>query len=322
MSKDLPVGGKLLKEILTEILTEIECEILKETDNMVEKAQKPGARDLKDIIKNATMNVILSGEWRRGLKGSLKLANNIMDEIRRGYEHIYDEVIDFRVALKDYGLVGTGSGLFKAIFEVGLEMDWVLGLPYYPGSTLKGAVRSIAEELLGFEEGKALFGGEDEKISWAGHAVFAPSYPVGCINQKHPCLVLTMDVVTPHYLKPGKGIVETELDVSTNPIVHVAIAPETVFRVVVGIVTPREEVKKSVENAIKKAKDVGLIKGEGRSNSYELALLIANLTVLAMSWGFAARASKGYNVMKLLGPKEREALSTEVVSLTIQRGRG
>ncbi|MEB3859653.1 MAG: RAMP superfamily CRISPR-associated protein, partial [Desulfurococcales archaeon] len=210
------------------------------------------------------------------------------------------------------------SGVFETLFDVGLCFDATLGLPYYPGSTLKGASRSVAEELLGEDHARALFGKPGEK-GWMGLFEYSNSYPVGCITGKHPCLVVTGDVVSPHYFKPGVGLVETELEAEPTPIIHAAIAPGTVFRVIIGVREPPKRAEEGVRKAIRKAREVGLL-GSDSLNATSLSLIAARLAIIAMSWGFAARSGKGYNVFRLLDKEELDRIDRSVVSIKMSRG--
>ena len=232
---------------------------------------------------------------------------------------VYDYVVDFRMELTGPGLIGTGSGLLHAIFEVGLEFDWLLGLPYYPGSTLKGATRAVAEEILGKKAADTLFG-KPGVGGWMGLYAFAPSYPIGCINGK-PCLVITGDVVTPHYYVPGRGIVESELEARPTPIQHVSIAPGTVFRFVVGVRLPRGRDRAEVEDALRiAASDGGLKLLDSPSlTPIDLARLALRLLGTALMSGFAARSSKGYNVFTPV-PEKSDVIDRNVVSFKIVRG--
>lgn len=272
---------------------------------------------IKECSKKATLAAVISGRWRKHLSSSLELADALMDTVRDGYEYIFDYVIDLKFKLLDKGLTGTGSGIFQAVFGVGLEVDWLLGLPYYPASTVKGAVRAAAEALLGDDEARALFGESSDSGSWASALVFSDAYPVGCVKDgRHPCLVFTGDVVTPHYFKPGEGLVKREMDATPTPILHVAVAPDTVFRVVAGLNLDRV---KRVKSILEKARSKGLLSsGEAGDNGFGVALLVARLTASALATGFAARSGKGYNIMLPLSSSEARNLDRSVVSLRVR----
>jgi len=268
----------------------------------------------KKTYKERAIEVVVSGDWRKYLPASLEAANGLLGEVASAYERLYGVVVDLLVKLDSHGLVGAGSGLFKAILEVGLEMDWVLGLPYYPGSSIKGAVRALVEDLAGEECAEKLLGSR-EHVSLVD---FSDSYPVGCVRDK-ACLVLIGDVVNPHYFRPGRGIVEAEYEANPVPVVHISIAPGTVFRVVAGV--DSQAVKASggeclgkLAQTLKVPRDPGFV--------------VAALAASALASGFAARSGKGYNVLLPVDEDEVErGGKVSIVSLKIstsnaQKGGG
>ena len=303
-------GGSLLREIAESV------------NNVLDKWSRKGTgKDPGMMVKGKVLDVVLGGGWRGGLDCAMGVADWLLGAVKDGYVRVYDGVVDFRMELTGPGLVGTGSGPLHAVFEVGLEVDWLLGLPYYPGSTLKGASRAVAEELLGDEAAKALFGVSPErgKGGWMGVYGFAPAYPVGCRRGK-PCLVLIGDVVTPHYYVPGRGVVESELDAQPTPIQHVSIAPGTVFRFIVGVRMPRGRKRERVEEALRKAGEAGVLKQhETRLQPLNLAKLALRLLGTALMTGFAARSARGYNAFTPL--REGEDVERRVVSFRVARGR-
>ena len=306
-------GGPLLKGLSDSIDSTL-TGCIKKHDSREEFASC-----MKGELSRRVIKLVLGGDWRRFLEGSLKMTNQVLTDVSRAYERVYDHVVDLQFKLIDRGLVGTGSGLFASIFEVGLGIDWILGLPYYPASTVKGAVRSAAEELLGTEAAERLFGSLGARGSMAA-VVFSDAYPVGCLNRsRHPCLIVTGDVITPHYFRPKWGkVVDAELEAGPTPIQHLAIAPGTVFRVVVGLDVARirsadEVVKRAIERNLLSKKEVEL-------GNMALLLLMARLVAAALASGFAARSGKGYNV--LLPLLEGEDVHRVIVSLSVRRGSG
>ncbi len=309
--KAMTAGGPLLKSLsdsIDQTLTECTTKLHGKEDI---------ASCIEKRLSRRTTELVLSGGWRRFLGGSLEIADRILSDVSTAYERIYGHVVDLRFKLIDRGLVGTGSGLFASIFEVGLEVDWMFGLPYYPASSVKGAVRSAAEELLGADAADRLFGSSGSEGSVAAVA-FSDAYPVGCLKgSRHPCLIVTGDVVTPHYFRPDWGrVVDSELDARPTPIQHLAIAPGTVFRVVMGLDTARirgasEVVGRAVKRKLLSSEEAGL-------GDTALLLLVARLVAATLASGFAARSGKGYNV--LLPLLEGEGLHRTIVSLKVRRG--
>jgi len=273
-------GGRLLEELRRSLLVADVTHTL-DSDEMRKEIRKRG------------LEVVLAGEWRSRLPASLELANSLLEEVATSLEAAGYDVVDLLFRLDSMGLTGVGSGVFRAVFEVGLEMDWLLGLPVLRGSTLKGAVRDALEGIVGRECIEKLFGapGDDGNI---GAVFFADSYPVGCEKGK-ACLILAGDVVTPHYFLPGEGrLARAEYEAKPTPVQHVAIAPGTVFRVVAGVPgasTEDDDLDKCTRHVLDA---LGVEKAPGVPVRLQ-ALGAALYTALAS--GFAARSGKGYNVL-------------------------
>lgn len=279
-------------------------------DSILEKREdKLGSSEdlvekLKDNLRAEVKYWFLSSEsaWRRELSGALGFADSLLDGVAGGFEDLYGLVVDLRFRLAEKGLAGSSSGVMAVLLEVGLAFDRLLGLPYYPGSTLKGAVRDSAESILKPEPVNLLFGEKDG----VGALVFSDSYPVGC--WKGRCLVVTGDVVTPHYFVPGRGLVEAEYEAKPTPVFHLAVAPGTVFRVVVGVDLGRLS-DEGVNKIISDARDKGLITANEANQQDKtgiLGLAVARLIAAAFAGGVAARSGKGYNILLPVDPGEVE----------------
>ena len=290
---EAPAGGAFLEAVRHSLRKAID-KALKRQDNLSDA--------LKEGLREAVKEEFLSSRsvWRRSLRGALGLADKLLDRVSKGMEEYYGLVVDLHFRLVDKGLTGVGSGIVASLVEVGLSVDPLLGLPYYPGSTLKGAVRAVAEELLSEDSVGALFGHRDG----IGVLVFSDSYPVGCLRGR-PCLIVTGDVVTPHYFVPGRGLVEAEYEAKPTPVFHLAVAPDTVFRVVVGVDTERLDGKKA-EEIVKEAVGKGLLTETeaGLDKAKAVGILAGRLVATAMASGIAARRGKGYNVFLPVRPEE------------------
>ncbi len=204
--------------------------------------------------------------------------------------------------LDSQGLVGSGGGVFKPIFEVGLTVDPVLGVPYYPGSGIKGAVRSLTSELYGEDVEKILFGRSAGEKGSVGHVFFSDMYPVGCSRDK--CSIFRGLVVNPHYYRGGEPV-EDELQVKTNPVVHIGVSEGLVFGLVIGTRpisddNRRREIAQMLQNprfgGNNDMEVPGIIKKLASSDNPDLATIISLLTMETLSKGIAARSNKGYNV--------------------------
>lgn len=281
-------GGKLLESIGNGLLNIMERNI--------------GNSKASTEIKHEILSLIYSGDWRNYLQESLKIIdeeimNNQLEILTKNGYNTVD--ILYYVDSYSYGLAGVGSGLFKAVFEVGLHMDWILGVPFYPGSTIKGAVRFILEDLASNFAGNPNSNKYKEAIekvmgsnNGASSFIVLDSYPVGCLNGS-PCLILTGDVITPHYYKGG-NVVSSELEAKPTPIQHIAIAPGTVFRVIAGVRPASHDDMKRLGDILA---EVTSIAPSGSSAGALFALGV--LIVKAILEGFGARTGKGYNVFKV-----------------------
>jgi len=302
-------GGRLLEELRARLL-----------DPGVTRNLDPD--EMRKEIRRRGLDVVLGGEWRSRLPASLELADSLLEEVAAGLEEAGYDVVDLLFRLDSMGLTGAGSGVFKAVFEVGLEMDWLLGLPVLRGSTLKGAVRDALEGIVGGECIEELFGAPGEG-GGIGAVFFADSYPVGCEKGK-ACLVLAGDVVTPHYFLPGeRRLARAEYEAQPTPVQHVAIAPGTVFRVVAGVPgasTGGERLDACTRNILE---SLGVEEAPGVPARLQ-ALAAALYTALAT--GFGARSGKGYNVLLPAGGDEIERggkvsiVSLKIATSNVQKG--
>jgi len=89
----------------------------------------------------------------------------------------------------------TGTGLDHPI-EVGFLIHHILGVPYIPGSSIKGLVRDWAENWSqdSYKEIEEIFGYDtgDNMEKRVGKAIFLDALPYGRVN-------LDADIMTPHY---------------------------------------------------------------------------------------------------------------------------
>jgi CRISPR-associated protein Cmr6 len=154
-------------------------------------------------------------------------------------------------------IYGASSGIGKILFEIGLEIDPLYGIPVIRGSGVKGAVRSCAEielenykkvyasrrEVAGMKSPEelgrlisTLFGcsSEDRRRyescrhglkESVGAAIFLDAYPIYNANDQY---IVVPEVITPHYMREGREILD-EASAKPVPIVHISISFGTVF---------------------------------------------------------------------------------------------
>ena len=272
-------------------------------------------------------NIIGDAAFGMRLKNSLEFAKEMIDNLESSLVNAEYCVGRLDFVLLDRGLVGSGSGVFKTVFEVGMEIDKLLGLPYYPGSSLKGAARAACEDLISDERGESsdskeddgcdkLFGSKD----MAAPLVYTSAYPIGCIEDLGPCTVYLPDVITPHYYKDGK-VVKAEHEAQPNPVIHLSISPGTVFSTIVGVYKHRmESVDREARRILEELSKYDSKLKEQLDTSPAGAVMRAGLLLLeaALMTGIGARTGKGYNTAKPLKDVGQKRVSVEVVRLSFQ----
>lgn len=163
--------------------------------------------NLKSIEVNTTGREDVK---KKTLEGAIKVSHSIMttsnvlgavnimyERIKRAYRSMGYRCEKIEAKLAYRGLVGTGEGFGRLAFEVGLSWDPILQLPFFPGSSLKGAARCMADEVLTREELERVFGNPPEaKEARMGSVIFHDAYPVK-LNERG--LILEPDVMTPIY---------------------------------------------------------------------------------------------------------------------------
>ncbi len=318
-------------------------EVARETFSDVLKSSSP--RSLDEAM-NALKQRILEK-----LFSETEAEQNICKSLEGIEEHYYGPLVDglrrlgfgfvdarYRAASKL--LIGASAGIFAAVFEVGLAWDMVFDLPYIPGSSLKGLVRSWSlrscAELANMERRREcaervfqLFGATVGRLAqgdeiqwfvevfgdvptvarkeggWAGLVTFYDAYPVARGTGSLGCGLLEPDVVTPHYYRGGEPVGD-ELEASPVPVPHLAVAPGTVFRLVVSLDPGGEEAARSLARLL----------GGSRSFSDGVSAL-AWLLVNALREGVGARTGKGYGELSSEGDA-----SLQLVALRLHRRSG
>ncbi|BFI75770.1 type III-B CRISPR module RAMP protein Cmr6 [Sulfurisphaera ohwakuensis] len=223
------------------------------------------ARKDKEILRKMILEKAEAQEF------NLKLTSDLTDEIKKALISLNYKVIDVTGRVNYKALSGLSEGLFHLIFEVGLNYDEILDVPYIPGSTIKGILRSNLYTLTN-QDGEEIFGGKSNE----GYVIVSDAYPIG---EKGKLLV--GDIVNPHYYKGGNPVT-TEYEVNPIPIVHLAIRENVKFRFIIGI--------------DKRAKIDSVKDKLGVKDAVELVLL---LLLYSMKTGLGARSTKGYNFFDL-----------------------
>jgi len=158
---------------------------------------------------------------------STKAVEEIHHEVAEALKACGHELRSVKIRAESNVIVGASAPFGKIPFEVGLSFDPFLNVPYIPGSTIKGAVRSGVYEILHKRQQRAeadqtcgrLFG--DQKST--GLIGFTDAYPVAAGVKGY---LLYPDVMTPHYTDDTKN----ELEVRPNPVAFLTIAPGTTLQ--------------------------------------------------------------------------------------------
>ena len=294
---------------------------------------------LEDTIKKTRNDNVVNA---KGLKQTIieKLISNdsikyIICENIKKIDYYYYKILINTLKSLDFGfidalyrtnsklLIGASSSIFEVIFEVGLAWDMLFDVPYIPGSSLKGAVRSwvlrrcselnsvnerrrcgeLAFRLFGASSGylvskdnkdekewfREVFGGLPRASeAWAGLVSFYDAYPVSGGRGSLACGLLEPDILTPHYYRGGNPVSD-EFDVEPVPVPHLVIAPGTVFRVVVSLDPGGEAVARSL---------AGLLRG---GNVGDGLAALAWIITEALGEGIGARTGKGYGALEKTG---------------------
>ena len=215
-----------------------------------------------------------------------------------------------------------GSGQPPPPLELGVLLHPVWLVPYIPGSSVKGALRSLLYSLLvehlgerGVEERdarssaegcvSAFFGSSaGESLSGIGGVVAYDAYPV---RPGVRGLLVIGDVVTPHYGR-GDRVVEMEHEAQPRPAQGVSVAEGTVFRFLVGV-----DADYVVERLRKLARDedrecLGVLRGLGAGDEPgSIAFFVAGLLGDVLSYfGLGGKTTRGYGVFEVMSLQVEE----------------
>jgi len=183
--------------------------------------------DNREITKKMMLeNAIAIMRTIQASANPFKAVKQRHERLKKAYESMGYDLKIVKAKLLYRGLVGTSEGFGRLAFEVGLSWDSILQLPFFPGSSIKGAVRTIADAVAKGEEDigikvdvddiKRIFGYSEERRASMGSVTFHDAYPVKP-NDKE--LILEPDVMTPIY----KDNIE-EHKASPTPIPFLTIA--------------------------------------------------------------------------------------------------
>ncbi len=187
-------------------------------------------RDVLEKVTKASAKLV-NGE------GELELINSFLrsrlDNIRHALSKYVSEGEVWTVELRtrDKLVINTSGGLLTPMFEIGVSLDPILGIPYIPGSSIKGAWRNAIYMILRYYFPEDL---AKELVM----DIFDRTPVVVRVFDAYPSKVESFqkylvipDIITPHY---GPGV-KNELDVRPNPLLFLAVPKDIVFKTVIGI---------------------------------------------------------------------------------------
>jgi len=266
---------------------------------------------IKEIIKSTTISSTCKipekdrEVYNFDFKGKMETANRVLEEIKEGYVSLGYRSIDLMFKTKKNFIVGTRQGPLYLVFEVGLSWDPILDLPFIPGSSMKGAIRSCMLDLCKTKEKEKekcvenvislfgvpirdkeiakLVGSESDVISEEGSeglTIISDAYPID-FNDTYG--LLTPDIITPHYYNGGE-VVNNEFDAHPTPITFLTVSPEVTFRSIIAVSSEGEKYVKKLSEMF-----------FGNSNSYSLVPFI----FFAFTMGIGAKTSRGYGEFDL-----------------------
>jgi len=166
--------------------------------------------------------------------------------------------------------------------EPAIAWDPYWNLPYIPASSLKGAMRSIAETN-NHPCAKAL--GERNEASTV---VVLDSYPTYCPPGRG---LLTLDIINPHYKEVSGEISEAESN--PTPLVFLTVSRGVGFRVV--ILTARNRLREKCGGAV--AEDY--VYADAKCNKACTVKELEWLINKALQGGIGAKTALGYGVFKV-----------------------
>ncbi|RLI85592.1 MAG: type III-B CRISPR module RAMP protein Cmr6 [Archaeoglobales archaeon] len=163
----------------------------------------------------------------------IQVSENLLEAVKQKYDKLKEAYESMEYSFKNVeaellyrGLIGVNEGFGKLAFDFGLCWDSILQLPFFPGSSIKGATRVVANAVVEGNEDigvrirkddvERIFGYSEEGRASMGSVIFHDAYP---IKSSDKGLILEPDVITPIYKDRGE-----EHLASPNPILFLTIA--------------------------------------------------------------------------------------------------
>jgi CRISPR-associated protein Cmr6 len=202
--------------------------IVRLRDQRASKGQHPGLLLQRYLCETATGDSGNPEEKRAILQAAINAATNaeVCELYKAAFERWQKSLPEWTVANElqtaDRLIVGLGS---ENVLETGITLHHTYGMPWIPGSALKGLAAHYCHQVWGESESKFRKDGEYHRL------LFGTTDESGCIifhdawfvpdSEREP---LKLDVMTPHHPKWLDGSVPpTDFD-SPNPVPFLSVA--------------------------------------------------------------------------------------------------
>ena len=193
-------------------------------DKIQELARKAG--EFRRRFEKAYYVEYVAGAARDSAESITRACRRLLNEVESAYKELGYSVVYLEAKLVERGLFGASQSFGKLLFEVALEFDPYLNAPFIPGSSIKGAFRSVYDVIRkpGWPQTSEVFGSADPEVG-AGDLVFTDAYPV---KPGLEGMILYPDIVNPHY-SGESGDVPEEYGWEPVPNPYLTVAPGTTF---------------------------------------------------------------------------------------------
>lgn len=251
----------------------------------------------KSLLINKFTNVFnISSQYRVNPKEENIINRVIPDQIKLIKSNLGNRFIWLKLyeELNDKLIIGLGG---QSVFETDITLHHTYGIPYIPGSALKGVLRNyIIQEYCNESEKEAnekqwfvkIFGGKNDKgESVQGKVIFMDSFP--CNTN----FIIKRDIMTPHhsdyYSSEGENI---QLPLDSDE-------PTPIPFLVVQNKGGNERVLFQINIAIDKSIAEDELEAVGKENQKNITTFIEEALKEALRfYGIGAKTSVGYGYFK------------------------
>jgi len=183
------------------------------------------ASSLKDELNQlnrALMMELVNAYKCENIGDLLANVDKHMDYVTKSLEELgYEVIFRGKMALMSRLAINLRHPYTEPL-EPGISWDPYWNLPYIPSSSLKGAIRAIAENTK--SPCVRAFGDTEESST----IVVLDSYPTYCPGGKS---LLTLDIINPHYREIEGEI--SEVESSPTPLTMLTVSTGVAFRVII-----------------------------------------------------------------------------------------